>query len=75
MLRYEKEQYKYFAHHDSVFEREVFLKLRLDRGTYTIVPLSLGLGLRRRAEPPQRKYTIRDPVVRWGDQVSGAGHL
>lgn len=64
VLRYEKEQYKYFAHHDSVYEREVFLKLRLNKGVYTIVPISLGLGLRKRVKPPQRQYSIRDPVVR-----------
>lgn len=64
MLRYEKEQYKYFAHHDSVYEREVFLNLKLNKGVYTIVPISLGLGLRKKVKLAQRKYSIKDAVVR-----------
>ena len=64
VLKYEKEQYKYFSHHDSVFEREVFLKLVLKKGTYTIVPYSLGLELKTPLKLSNRKYSIKDPVVR-----------
>jgi len=64
VLRYENEQYKYFAHHDSIYEREIFLNMTLDKGTYTIIPISLGLGLKQQVKPPLRKYSTKDPVVR-----------
>jgi hypothetical protein len=64
ILKYEKEQYKYYEHHDSVFQREIFLSLNLKKGTYTIIPYSLGLGLKTPTQRSMRPYSIGNPVVR-----------
>ena len=67
VLRYDNEQYKYHSHHDSMFERELFLELTLGKGVYTFIPYSTGIGLKFQNLNIEMfdEYSIQNPVIRY----------